>query len=93
MQRRRPTMSPMKLLHEPLPGLLEFELAVHGDGRGSFRETFNRATLAEFGVELNIVQDNESWSASRGTIRGLSSKPVMPPRASSSGSPAVERST
>ncbi|MEL0075691.1 MAG: dTDP-4-dehydrorhamnose 3,5-epimerase [Ilumatobacter sp.] len=61
----------MKLLREPLPGLLEFELTIHGDDRGSFQETFNRATLAGFGVDLDVMQDNESWSASRGTIRGL----------------------
>jgi len=68
---RRPTMPPMKLLREPLPGLLEFELTIHGDDRGSFQETFNRATLAGFGVDLDVMQDNESWSASQGTIRGL----------------------
>lgn len=61
----------MKLINEHLPGLLEFEITVHGDGRGSFRETFNRGTFAELGVALDIVQDNESWSATRGTIRGL----------------------
>lgn len=61
----------MKLLSEHMPGLFEFEIAVHGDARGSFRETFNRATFAEYGIALDIAQDNESWSASRGTIRGL----------------------
>ena len=64
-------MTPMKLLREPLPGLLEFEFAIHIDDRGSFQEIFNRATLAGFGIDLDIMQDNESWTASCGTIRGL----------------------
>mgnify|MGYP005672809507 FL=1 len=64
-------MPPMKLLREPLPGLLEFEFAIHVDDRGSFQETFNRASLAGFDLDLDVMQDNESWSARRGTIRGL----------------------
>lgn len=42
-----------------------------GDGRGSFSETYNAARFAEHGVKLNFVQDNQSWSAQPGTIRGL----------------------
>ena len=64
-------MPPMKLLREPLPGLFEFEFAIHIDDRGSFQEIFNRETLAGFGIDLDIMQDNESWTASCGTIRGL----------------------
>ncbi|MEM8704829.1 MAG: dTDP-4-dehydrorhamnose 3,5-epimerase [Actinomycetota bacterium] len=61
----------MKLRHEPLPGLLEIELTVHGDERGSFTETHNRDVLAALGVDTTFVQDNESWSADAGVVRGL----------------------
>jgi dTDP-4-dehydrorhamnose 3,5-epimerase len=42
-----------------------------GDARGTFSETYNAARLAEHGIELKFVQDNQSWSAPAGTIRGL----------------------
>lgn len=61
----------MKLRNEPLPGLLEIEMVVHGDARGSFTETHNRDKLAALGVDTAFVQDNESWSADAGVVRGL----------------------
>jgi dTDP-4-dehydrorhamnose 3,5-epimerase len=42
-----------------------------GDARGTFSETWNVARFAEHGIKLNFVQDNQSWSAPVGTIRGL----------------------
>jgi dTDP-4-dehydrorhamnose 3,5-epimerase len=42
-----------------------------GDHRGFFSETYNRRALAEAGLELDFVQDNDSVSAERGTVRGL----------------------
>ena len=41
------------------------------DPRGSFCETYNRARFFEHGITLDFVQDNQSWSAGKGTIRGL----------------------
>lgn len=49
------------------------------DSRGAFSETFNAARLAEHGIKLDFVQDNQSWSAQAGTIRGLHFQ--SPPRA------------
>ena len=43
----------------------------HGDHRGFFSETWNRAAFAEAGLDLNFVQDNQSLSATVGTLRGL----------------------
>ena len=43
----------------------------HGDGRGFFSETYNKKTLAAAGIDLDFVQDNQSLSASAGTLRGL----------------------
>src|SRR5690606_34221198 len=42
-----------------------------GDSRGFFSETFNKARLAEIGIAADFVQDNHSFSARAGTIRGL----------------------
>jgi dTDP-4-dehydrorhamnose 3,5-epimerase len=42
-----------------------------GDARGTFSETYNAARFAEHGIKLNFVQDNQSWSAPAGTVRGL----------------------
>ena len=42
-----------------------------GDHRGFFSETWNRAAFAEAGLDLNFVQDNQSLSATVGTLRGL----------------------
>lgn len=41
------------------------------DDRGWFAETWNRRTLADHGIRLDFVQDNHSYSASAGTLRGL----------------------
>lgn len=43
----------------------------HGDHRGFFSETYNRASFAEAGIDLVFVQDNHSLSATVGTLRGL----------------------
>lgn len=61
----------MELLNEPIPGVLELRSRVLEDPRGSFSETFNRRTMAGFGVDLEFCQDNESFSSSSGTVRGL----------------------
>jgi len=45
--------------------------ARHGDSRGWFTESYNRARFAELGVTDEFVQDNHSYSAARGTLRGM----------------------
>lgn len=42
-----------------------------GDDRGWFSETFRADTLAEAGIDVAFVQDNQSFSAQSGTVRGL----------------------
>ena len=42
-----------------------------GDQRGFFSEVYSRRTLVEAGFDTAFVQDNHSWSAQRGTVRGL----------------------
>ena len=45
--------------------------AKHGDHRGFFSEVYNRRSLAAFSVHIDFVQDNHSFSADKGTMRGL----------------------
>lgn len=61
----------MLLVDEPMKGVKLIELIPHGDDRGSFTETFNRAKMAALGIDHEFVQDNESRSVRRGTVRGL----------------------
>lgn len=43
----------------------------HGDARGFFSETYNKRALSEHGIDLDFVQDNQSLSAEKGTVRGF----------------------
>lgn len=61
----------MRVTSEPLPGAKVVETTPHGDERGSFTETYQRAKMAGIGIDEDFVQDNESVSAGVGTIRGL----------------------
>lgn len=54
-----------------LDGLLEISPSKFGDDRGFFSETYNAKSFAEAGIDLNFVQDNHSYSAAKGVVRGL----------------------
>lgn len=41
------------------------------DSRGWFMETYSEATALACGIDVQFVQDNHSFSANEGTIRGL----------------------
>ena len=41
------------------------------DDRGFFSECWNKARLADQGIEIEFVQDNHSMSFKKGTVRGL----------------------
>ncbi|PBC02072.1 dTDP-4-dehydrorhamnose 3,5-epimerase [Mesorhizobium sp. WSM3860] len=54
-----------------LDGVLEIVPKRHGDARGFFAETWNAGRFAEAGIDLAFVQDNHSYSAAAGVLRGL----------------------
>ena len=54
-----------------LPGVYLLEPTVHGDARGWFYEMYSEAALAQIGITARFVQDNRSYSAQKGTLRGL----------------------
>lgn len=61
----------MKITETALPGVLILEPRRFGDDRGWFMESWSRETLRGHGIEIDFVQDNHSYSAQQGTVRGL----------------------
>ena len=53
-----------------IEGLCIIAPAVHGDSRGYFMETYNARDMAEAGLGMQFVQDNQSMSV-KGVLRGL----------------------
>lgn len=47
------------------------EPKVYGDNRGWFMESWSEKVLEEAGLHYIFVQDNHSFSAQKGTLRGL----------------------
>ncbi len=60
----------MNVIETSLKGLLIIEPKVFADGRGYFFESYNKAKFAEAGIDIDFVQDNQSFSQ-KGTLRGL----------------------
>jgi dTDP-4-dehydrorhamnose 3,5-epimerase len=54
-----------------LDGVVIVTPRVFSDNRGSFFESYNRNTLAAHSITTEFIQDNQSYSADAGTIRGL----------------------
>lgn len=54
----------------PIEGLYIIEPKVHGDSRGYFMETYSQRDMAEAGLNMVFVQDNQSMST-KGVLRGL----------------------
>ena len=61
----------MQIEPTSLSGVLLLTPARHGDARGFFSESWNKARLASHGIDIEFVQDNHSLSHDVGTIRGL----------------------
>ena len=53
-----------------IEGLCVITPAVHGDSRGYFTETYSQRDMAEAGLDIVFVQDNQSGST-KGVLRGL----------------------
>lgn len=63
-------MGQIKVTKCPIEGLYIIEPTVHGDSRGYFMETYNQNDMAEAGLNMIFVQDNQSMST-KGVLRGL----------------------
>ena len=60
----------MNIKETPINGLLIIEPRLFSDDRGYFYESYNKGILAANGIDVDFVQDNQSFSK-RGTIRAL----------------------
>ena len=54
-----------------IDGVYIIEPKVFGDSRGWFYESYSTAAFSEIGIDTVFVQDNRSYSAKKGTLRGL----------------------
>lgn len=59
-----------------IPGLLVFDLPVHGDSRGWFKENWQREKKLAIGLpDFGPVQNNISFNAEKGVTRGIHAEP------------------
>ncbi len=66
----------MKAEETRIPGLFTVDLDVHGDARGWFKESYQRAKLTELGLpDLQVVQNNVSYNEQVGVTRGIHAEP------------------
>ena len=61
----------MRVIETAIPAVKRVVPTRHGDARGWFSEVFRVDRLAEAGIANAFVQDNQSFSAPVGTVRGL----------------------
>ncbi|MFW6015265.1 MAG: dTDP-4-dehydrorhamnose reductase [bacterium] len=61
----------MKVTKTPFQGLFIIETDVYGDNRGWFTETYTKNKFVEQGIDVDFIQDNQSYSAQKNTLRGI----------------------
>lgn len=60
-----------QMIMTEIPEVWVLRPQVFSDNRGSLSESYNTRTFAEIGMEFDFVQDNQSISLRKGTVRGL----------------------
>ncbi|CDQ46948.1 sugar nucleotide-binding protein [Mycolicibacterium neoaurum] len=59
-----------------IPGLIVWDLPVHGDNRGWFKENWQRGKMVAAGLpDFGPVQNNVSFNEAAGTTRGIHAEP------------------
>lgn len=61
----------MKFIETQIKDLFIIEPEIHIDNRGLFFESFNLSEFHKIGLKYNFIQDNQSFSKYKGTLRGL----------------------
>ncbi|TDT82511.1 dTDP-4-dehydrorhamnose 3,5-epimerase [Arthrobacter sp. AG258] len=62
--------------HTPIPGVVVYDLPVHGDNRGWFKENWQREKMLALGLpDFRPVQNNISFNEKAGTTRGIHAEP------------------
>ncbi|MCA4132246.1 bifunctional dTDP-4-dehydrorhamnose 3,5-epimerase family protein/NAD(P)-dependent oxidoreductase [Arthrobacter sp. M4] len=60
----------------PIPGVVLYQLPVHGDNRGWFKENWQREKMVALGLpDFRPVQNNISFNEKAGTTRGIHAEP------------------
>ena len=66
----------LKVEETGIPGLLLFDLPVHSDARGWFKENWQREKMVALGLpDMGPVQNNISFNTKKGTTRGIHAEP------------------
>ncbi|MDG4666806.1 bifunctional dTDP-4-dehydrorhamnose 3,5-epimerase family protein/NAD(P)-dependent oxidoreductase [Mycobacterium sp. 236(2023)] len=66
----------LRAIPTPIPGLTLWEMPVHGDNRGWFKENWQRAKMVAAGMpDFGPVQHNISFNDTAGTTRGIHAEP------------------
>jgi dTDP-4-dehydrorhamnose 3,5-epimerase/reductase len=59
-----------------IPGLILYDLPVHGDSRGWFKENWQRDKMTAIGLpDFGPIQNNVSFNAEKGVTRGIHAEP------------------
>ena len=61
----------MTLNETAINGVFEIEPKIFGDNRGWFYESYSKEKFEKLGITADFIQDNRSFSAQKGTLRGL----------------------
>lgn len=61
----------MKFVQTDINDLIVIEPPVFGDSRGWFSESYNQKLFKNNNINIDFVQDNHSFSAQKGVLRGL----------------------
>lgn len=61
----------MNVIETKLPGVCIIEPQVFGDHRGWFMESWSQKKMEDNGLNVVFVQDNQSFTAKKGTLRGI----------------------
>ncbi|ADT99257.1 MULTISPECIES: sugar nucleotide-binding protein [Mycolicibacterium] len=66
----------LRAVETSIPGLTLWDLPVHGDNRGWFKENWQRAKMVAAGLpDFGPVQNNISFNQAPGTLRGIHAEP------------------
>ncbi|MFJ6535579.1 sugar nucleotide-binding protein [Paenarthrobacter sp. NPDC091711] len=67
---------PLTATETPIPGVVLFDLPVHGDNRGWFKENWQREKMLAVALpDFKPVQNNVSFNEKAGTTRGIHAEP------------------
>lgn len=66
----------LKTIETPINGLVVYDLTLHGDNRGWFKENWQREKMLKLGLpDFGPIQNNFSFNDKRGVTRGIHAEP------------------